>query len=63
MLQVVEAIDGPITLNICVQNPERCPYSTNCTLRAVWCDAHAALVSRLRQTTFDQLMPIEMAPA
>lgn len=55
LLEIVEAIDGPITLNECVTNTEACSMTESCPLRPVWCDAHALLVDKLRQTTFDQL--------
>lgn len=55
LLEVVEAIDGPITLNECVRNPDICPLSDTCSVREVWCDAQAALVDRLVHTTFAQL--------
>lgn len=55
LLEIVEAIDGPITLNECVITPEACSLTETCPLRPVWCEAHALLVDKLRQTTFDQL--------
>ena len=51
LLEVVEAIDGPILLNECVGNGA-CTFGDDCAMKPVWCDAQAELVSRLRQTTF-----------
>ena len=56
LLEVVEAIDGPIQLNICVATPGRCPFEPNCSVRLVWCDAQNELVTKLRNTNFAQLI-------
>lgn len=54
VLEVVEAIDGPILLNECVANQGACTFGDNCSMRPLWCDTQAELVSRLKATTFDQ---------
>jgi Rrf2 family protein len=56
LLEVVEAIDGPIQLNECVQGEGICAFEDNCPIRAVWCDAQDELVTRLRKTNFAELM-------
>ena len=56
LLEVVEAIDGPIMLNECVGDNATCAFDKDCPLRPVWCDAQEDLVSRLKGTTFAQLM-------
>lgn len=53
LLEVVEAIDGPILLNECVGNGA-CNFGDDCPMKPIWCDAQAELVERLRNTTFDQ---------
>ena len=55
LLEVIEAIDGPIQLNMCVERGGVCPYEDNCPLQPVWCDAQNELVIRLKSTTFGQL--------
>lgn len=55
LLEVVEAIDGPIQLNECVNGAHQCQI-TNCPLRSVWHEAQDDLVGRLRQTTFGQFV-------
>ena len=57
VLEVVEAIDGPIALNECTDNPDNCPFGPSCLLRPLWCDTQAELVNRLRSTTFAQILP------
>jgi Rrf2 family protein len=56
ILEVVEAIDGPILLNECVSNSGVCMFGDTCQIRPLWCDAQAGLVDRLRQTTFDNFI-------
>src|SRR5215216_5468394 len=56
MLEVVEAIDGPIQLNECVAEGGVCSFDDNCPIRDVWCEAQDELVARLKKTDFAQLM-------
>ena len=56
LLEVVEAIDGPIQLNECVQGEGICSFEDSCPIRAVWCDAQDELVTRLKKTNFGELM-------
>ena len=56
LLEVIEAIDGPIQLNECVGEEGMCSFDGECPLRPVWCDAQDELVTRLKGTTFAQLM-------
>jgi Rrf2 family protein len=56
VLEVVEAIDGPIQLNECTDDPDNCPFGADCIMRPLWCEAQADLVKRLRGTTFAQVI-------
>ncbi len=49
---MVEAIDGPLALNECTQNPSACVLGESCPLHSLWCETQAELVERLRKTTF-----------
>jgi Rrf2 family protein len=55
LLDVVEAIDGPILLNECVGDPADCVFSDDCLVHPIWVEAQETLVKRLRETKFDQL--------
>src|SRR5512136_3507086 len=37
LLDVVQAIDGPILLNDCVADTNFCTYDDSCPLKPVWC--------------------------
>jgi Rrf2 family protein len=52
MLDVVEAIDGPIMLNECVEDAHGCRFDKDCPMRILWCEIQEDLVSRLGGTTF-----------
>jgi Rrf2 family protein len=55
LLEVVEAIDGPIQLNECVNDPKACPFGDRCKVHEIWCKAQADLVSKLEGTNFASL--------
>jgi len=55
LLDIVEAIEGPVQLNACVSDPSACPLGASCRVQAVWCAAQADLVARLKATTFAAL--------
>jgi Rrf2 family protein len=63
LLEVVEAIDGPIMLNECVGESSTCTFDDDCPLRPVWCEAQDELVNRLKNTSFQQLLTQSMATA
>ncbi len=54
LLDVIEAIDGPIQLNDCVANNVSCTYDEDCPLKPVWCDAQKLLVDHLSKANFAQ---------
>jgi Rrf2 family protein len=56
LLDVVEAIDGPILLNECVACGGVCNFGDNCPMKPVWCDTQAQLVGSLQTVTFDSFI-------
>ena len=55
LLDVVEAIDGPILLNECVGENGTCTFEDKCPLHSIWCEAQVDLVKRLKVAKFDGL--------
>jgi Rrf2 family protein len=55
LLQVVEALDGPIALNRCLLQPGACPREDHCPVHETWQTIQHQLATVLRETTFDQL--------
>jgi len=56
LLEVIEAIDGPILLNECVAENSICTFDEECPLRPVWCEAQEELINRLKNTNFQSLL-------
>jgi len=54
VLEVIEAIDGPVMLNECTTNPGICPFTGDCPMRIVWCDTRNDLLEKLNSVTFEQ---------
>lgn len=58
LLDVVEAIDGPILLNECVGEDGSCSFGSTCPMKPVWCDAQKELVTRLENTNFANMISV-----
>ncbi len=56
LLDVVEAIDGPILLNECVGCAGDCSFGEDCPMKPVWQETQADLVRRLKGITFDSFV-------
>jgi Rrf2 family protein len=52
ILNVVEAIDGPLLLNACTSSTHVCPFGQNCPMHDVWCETRELLVEKLSSATF-----------
>jgi Rrf2 family protein len=55
LLQVVEALDGPIALNRCLLQPGTCPREDHCPVHETWQAIQHQLATALRETSFAQL--------
>jgi Rrf2 family protein len=56
VLDVVEAIDGPIEMNECVACGGSCTYGDDCPMKPVWCETQQAIVDKLKGVTFDSFI-------
>ena len=56
LLDVIQAIDGPIQLNNCILQDDACCLQENCSMQLVWCEAQNELIARLKDTTFAKLI-------
>lgn len=56
LLEVIEAIDGPIQLNECVGEDGKCSFDKVCPLRPVWCEAQADLIAKLKSANFADMV-------
>jgi Rrf2 family protein len=55
LLNVVEAIEGPIQLNFCLMPGTDCDRHVSCPAHVVWADAQAAMTSVLRKAMLAEL--------
>lgn len=55
LLEVIEALDGPVRLNLCAIEPGLCPQDEICPVHDVWTQAQEELVGILSTTRFDAL--------
>lgn len=52
---VVQAMEGPISLNDCVRVPRTCPLVRRCPVQKVWTEVSDALAGQLASVRFDVL--------
>ena len=55
LLELVEAVEGPIAVNFCQHDPPRCER-TECALRSMWADIQAFICDKLENTTLGQCL-------
>ena len=55
LLDVVEAMEGPMALNQCVVEPGICPLVPVCNVHVAWVHARDVIRTHLQGITFDQL--------
>jgi Rrf2 family protein len=61
LLEVIEAVEGPIYLNVCMQGEVACQFSNQCSVHLVWHEAQEAIqkilggkkIKELAQVNFD----------
>jgi Rrf2 family protein len=51
LLDIVEAVEGPIQLNLCLGPGEGCSRQSWCTVHLVWVEAQAAMTAVLRRAS------------
>jgi Rrf2 family protein len=56
LLQIIEAIEGPVCLNICLVRPQECNRDRVCPGHEVWAHLQTMIVAELRQTTLAALV-------
>jgi Rrf2 family protein len=59
LLEIVEAIEGPIALNRCTATPAQCNKVNRCAIHPVWQKAQDYLVNLLKFTSLEDLQANE----
>ncbi len=55
LMQILEAMDGPIVLNQCTFEPSRCPRSNQCAVHPIWEKAQQQLDELLSNTFLSEV--------
>ena len=55
ILDVLEAVEGKVHLNICLTDKKKCSFSKHCPINSVWVTAQARVVDVLKKTNFEDL--------
>ena len=62
-LEVIEAVEGPVQLNVCLDDKDRCDVSSSCTMYHVWKAGQDRMLEVYRRTTIAELAsPTEPRP-
>jgi Rrf2 family protein len=56
MLEIVEAIEGPLALTDCVPNPSGCGWSVDCPASTVWAKVQNNVKGTLKATSLEDLV-------
>jgi FeS assembly SUF system regulator len=54
--EIIDALEGPITLTECSAGPGRCEQETSCAVRDPWQQINQAILETLRHVTLRQLV-------
>lgn len=56
LLRVLEVIDGPLCLNVCLVRPHECPRDRHCPAHGLWGRLQHELAQQLRRATIASLL-------
>ncbi|MBX5484031.1 MAG: Rrf2 family transcriptional regulator [Myxococcaceae bacterium] len=63
MLDVIEAVEGPVKVNVCQDNHDSCKLSRSCTMYSVWKLGQERMLEVYRHATLDKLAMSDIRPA
>jgi Rrf2 family iron-sulfur cluster assembly transcriptional regulator len=55
VLDVLEAIEGKLALNLCLEDKKKCEFSRHCPISSVWAAAQAKVIEVLKKADFEEL--------
>jgi Rrf2 family protein len=59
LLDVIESIDGPVALNLCLTSGNSCHRHAECAAHQVWLRAQSAMLSVLREAKIAEMIPAQ----
>lgn len=54
-LEVIEAVEGPVAINVCLDNDDPCARNRACTMAGVWRRGQEKMLEVYRETRISQL--------
>lgn len=55
MLDVLEAIEGRLSVNLCIMDRKKCGFSRQCPVQHVWHTVQSRVTDVLKKTNFEEL--------
>lgn len=55
LLDVIEAVEGPVGINYCTIDKDACAFTSNCTIHAVWALGQHRMLEVFRNARLDRL--------
>ncbi len=55
LLDVIEAIQGPVAMNVCAIDEGMCGFSSTCVIHPVWIEIRQKVEKMLRKNNFESL--------
>ncbi len=55
LLEVLEAVEGKLSLNICLTDKKKCGFSKHCPINSVWANVQSKVAEMLRKTNFEDI--------
>ena len=56
MFDIIEAVDGPLALNLCMEGPDLCDIIDLCPMYDIWSEAQASVNKVLKQYTLKDIV-------
>ena len=56
LLDVIEVMEGPLSIVDCVMKPKRCAQHENCAPREIWCKLNDDIRELMRKTTLADIL-------
>ena len=56
MFDIIEAVDGPLALNICLEDPDLCDKIDQCPMYDIWSEAQASVNNVLKRHTLKDIV-------
>jgi len=60
--EIMEAVEGPIALNVCVGDPHVCSVSTTCGMQHIWAEGQRRLIDYFAATKLSALLGPSTVP-